>query len=190
LANRESLETDAKGTLVKKISMEYSTSYFAEIVAHVMMIMDINFMQSEELFKKVKKLFIQLIENFSKLQLDTLKEAILEEYYNDLVFSMVNNHLQQNKAITLVYKLLAKVKQREPQQTRHTNRFPSQSENIERLSTEILAKTNKATTLIGILVNILQNINLENHKQVNDSYININAYASLLSEKLLVGKSI
>lgn len=90
LSNRESLETDLKGTLVKKISMEYSTSYFAEIVAHVMMIMDINFLQSEELFKKVKKLFIQLIDNFSKLQLDTLKDAILEEYYNDLVFSMVD----------------------------------------------------------------------------------------------------
>lgn len=86
-----------------------------------------------------------------------------------------------------MYKLLAKVKQRDPQQVRHTNKFPSQSENIERLSQDILSKTNKASSLIGILVNILRNINLENNKQVNDSYININAYASLLSEKLLVG---
>lgn len=73
------------------------------------------------------------------------------------------------------------------QAARHTNRFPSQAENIERLSKDILKATNNAKQLIQILVSIVQNVNLENYKQVSDTYININAYASLTAEQLIVG---
>ena len=89
LADPSSIEIDKRGTVCKKVTMEFSTNYFAEIVAHIMMIMDINFLESEELFKKIKNLFIELILNFSRIQLDLLKGAILEEYYNDLIYSMV-----------------------------------------------------------------------------------------------------
>lgn len=89
LANKANIEIDKRGTVWKKVTMEHSTSFFAEIVAHIMMIMDINFRESEELFKKVKNMFIDLLVNFSKVPLENLKEVILEEYYNDLIYSMV-----------------------------------------------------------------------------------------------------
>jgi hypothetical protein len=95
--------------------------------------------------------------------------------------------LTKNKTLTLVYKLLVKGKPSE-QVARHTNRFPSQAENIERLSKDIVKSTNNVKQLIQILVSIVQNINLENYKQVSDSYINVNAYASLVAEHLIVGK--
>jgi hypothetical protein len=97
LSNRNTIEIDKKGTLIKKVTMEFSARYFADIVAHIMMIMDINFLESEELYKKVKNIFIELITNFTRLPLDTLKESILEEYYNDLVFSMVARCLQRTR---------------------------------------------------------------------------------------------
>lgn len=90
LSNKDNIEIDKRGTIWKKVTMEYSTSFFAEIVAHIMMIMDINFRESEDLFKKVKNMFIDLLTNFSKIQLESLKEVILEEYYNDLIYSMVD----------------------------------------------------------------------------------------------------
>lgn len=89
LANKANIEVDKRGTVWKKVTMEYSTSFFAEIVAHIMMIMDINFRESEDLFKKVKNMFIDLLVNFSKVPLENLREVFLEEYYNDLIYSMV-----------------------------------------------------------------------------------------------------
>lgn len=97
LSNSNTIEVDRKGTLIKKVTMEFSSGYFAEIVAHIMMIMDINFLESEELYKKVKIIFIELINHFGRLDLEDLKSAILEEYYNDLIFSMVTLlHSEQN----------------------------------------------------------------------------------------------
>ena len=89
LSDKDAIEVDKRGTLFKKVSMEHSTSYFAEIVGHIMMIMDINFLESDKLFDKIKNLFIDLILNFNKIPLDTLKGVVLDEYYNDLIYSMV-----------------------------------------------------------------------------------------------------
>lgn len=89
LSNKANLEVDKRGIVTKKTTMEYSTSFFAEIVAHIMMIIDINFRESEDLFKIIKNLFIDLLLNFNKIQLESLKDEFLEEYYNDLIYSMV-----------------------------------------------------------------------------------------------------
>jgi hypothetical protein len=88
-----------------------------------------------------------------------------------------------------VYRLIVKSKNGE-HNMRHTNKFPSQAENIDRLSQEILNKTNKAQSLIAILVKILQNINLDNNKQVHDCYINVHLYANsnTLTESILIGR--
>lgn len=92
LSDKSSIEIDKRGTVCKKVTMEHSTNYFAEIVAHIMMIMDINFLESEDLFRRIKNLFIELILNFSKIQLENLKDVILEEYFNDLIYSMVASY--------------------------------------------------------------------------------------------------
>lgn len=158
--------TDSRGAKVKSAPMEWSMSYFADIIAHIIMIIENSFLDNDLLFNKIKDLFLELILGFERVQLDSLR-TISDEYYTDLIYAM-------NKTLTYVGKMLTRLKVSEPPQ-----------KPVDKIARAIFEKTKKGKELIKILLHILKHSSPEKPKQIHDCYVNISMYASICPELLL-----
>jgi hypothetical protein len=173
--------TDTRGVKVKSAPMEYSMSYFADIIAHIIMIIEASFLNNEQLFVKIKDLLLDLIVGFERVQLDALKGSIPDEYYNDLIYAM-------NKLLTFIAKMMGyKVAD---SQHRASGRNAAQQENFDRIAKFIFERTKRGKELIKIVLHILKHSSIEKPKQIHDCYINICMYASICPDLLLGNYSV
>ena len=91
------IEVDLRGIKIKKVQMQYSMQFFSEIISYFVHLIDMNFIDNEEVFKTASELLVNLILGFQKVQLENLKDKIVEDFYNELIGAMVGTaHREQD----------------------------------------------------------------------------------------------
>ena len=141
-------------------------SYFADIMAHIIMIIEAGFLENDLLFNKIRDLFVDLILGFERVQLDNLK-AIPEEYYKrPHICHEQNSHFRRQNA--------------RPVQGGRDAQKP-----LDKIARVVFEKTKKYKELVKILLHIQKHSSPEKAKQVHDCYVNISMYANICPDLLL-----
>lgn len=87
--NQKMIEVDQRGAKLKRVTLEFSTQFFSEIISHIALIVEQQFMENEQIFIRASSLLIDLIFGFQKIGLETIKGKLAEDFYSDLINAMV-----------------------------------------------------------------------------------------------------
>jgi hypothetical protein len=138
------MSIDAKGNPQKEITMKYSIIYYADIMTHIMLLIDEKLLISnEELIKKVKDLLGELLTGFTNIDIKAISLNMDPIYFQDLIYVI-------NKSLTLISRLLSKNKNIKP--------IPNntQFQIMANLSAFIEKITNQGQLLIKVVIDLLK----------------------------------
>ena len=135
---------DSKGNSKKDVSMKFSIFYYADIMTHIMMLIDEKLLiGNDELIAKVKSLLGELLEGFFNVDIQEISQNMDQIYFKDLIYVI-------NKSLTLISRLLSKNKNiRQPLSNPQYQIMSALSQFIEKIS-------KNGQQLIKVVINLLK----------------------------------
>jgi hypothetical protein len=167
--NPANIDSNIQATLLARVPLIHSMSVYSEIIAHFMMVLEFNFLDSEGFFNLATEFLLEIIKSLKQINFPVIKKEMPAEHFGELLSAV-------SKIMHLISKIHSRLKQT-PQDPINAGRRP-QSDNFERLFRLVGDHTDRMKNIVEVLAEITKVINISNYKQILDCYGNIWNYVS------------
>lgn len=171
------IDPNVQANLMARVPFLHSMSVYSEIIAHFMMVLEFNYLDSAAFFALVTDFLLEMIKSLKQINFQSVKKEMPADHFGELLSAV-------SKMMHLISKIQTKLKQIQ-QDSQTTGKKPPH-DHIEMLQKIVSDQTDRLKHIVDVLAEITKVINISAFKQVIDCYSNIWNYVPINPDYFVV----